>query len=70
MSLQAQPAKRGSGQVSLKDIDKLGDVEKRLRELKSQSKNDESVGSSIAELEKAIEKARSITTNESNISKD
>ena len=58
MSFQAKPAKRGSGQVSLKDIDKLGFVGKQLKELKTQNPTDDGVGRTIAELEKAVEKAR------------
>ena len=58
MRFQAKPARRGSGQVSLKDIDKLGVVAKRIKELKSENASDDNIGRTIAELEKAVEKAR------------
>jgi len=54
----------------MKDIDKLSDVEKRLKELKTQSKNDDNVGRTIDELEKAVQKARSRTPNENSNSND
>jgi hypothetical protein len=59
MLFQAKPARRGSGQVSLKDIDKLGVVAKQLKELKQQSSPDTRIERTIAELEKAVDKARS-----------
>jgi NADH dehydrogenase [ubiquinone] 1 alpha subcomplex assembly factor 5 len=59
---QAQPAKRGSGQISLKDIDKLDKVSKQLKDIKAQNSLDDdnlsSAARTIAELEKAVDKAR------------
>jgi len=53
-------AERGSGEVSLKDIDKLNKVSKQVAQLKDDhgSLAGESTDRTIAELQQAIEKAR------------
>ena len=52
---------RGSGQVSVKDIDKLNEVTRQVKQLKQESEKsspDGSMNRTIEELERAVEKAR------------
>jgi len=56
-NVQAAPAKRGSGQVSLKDIDKLDKVAQRLKDLKAEPSLDAKATRTISELESSLEKA-------------
>ena len=62
--LQAPPARRGSGQVSLKDLDKLDKVTKRLKDIKTQTASNTSAARTISELESAVEKAGSDSSDD------
>ena len=56
---QLRAAERGSGEISLKDMERLGSLTKEINELKKQhdQKDDERTKKTIAELEKSIDKA-------------
>jgi len=58
------PAKRGSGEVSLKDIDKLDKVRRQLKDLKKDSTLNSTAARTISELENAAEKAQSHSSDD------
>ena len=55
---QKAAAKRGSGQVSMKDLDKLDVISEQIEKLKSEKSSDERMQGSVDELAIKLEKLR------------
>lgn len=60
---QAKPAKRGSGQVSIKDIDKLDSIRSQIDEIKNVAGSDDK---SAMHLEEQLKKLLQATTEDGN----
>jgi hypothetical protein len=55
--LQQKPAKRGSGQVSLKDLDKLDEMSKMMKEKGQGQGNVDQLSADIDRLRKSLEES-------------
>lgn len=61
---QAPPAKRGSGQVSLKDLDNLDKVTKHLKDLETQTALNTDADRTVSELESSVEETGSDSSDD------
>lgn len=62
--LQAPPAKRGSGQVSLKDLDKLHKVTKHLKDLETQTALNTDTARTFSDSESSVENTGSDSSDD------
>ena len=70
---QPKVAERGSGQISIKDIDKLDTLTKQIKDLRDTTGSEdrsENYSSAVDQLTKDIEKLRKHTVDTDNKNKD
>lgn len=63
---QAEPAKRGTGQISMKDIGKLDQMAKQIEDLKSQVESSDGLGQTLEHLTEQMDKLKAETYKNQN----